>query len=76
METSLMYWAHGIEDTKSLGAVWDNYLFGSSNVQIQHNQQRYLHRFVREPEKGLYGRKNTEDWGLYNNNKNHKYKYH
>ena len=39
METLLVHWAHRIEDTDALDVVKDYYLFGSSNVQIQHNQQ-------------------------------------
>ena len=38
VDTSLMQWAHGIEDTNALDIVRDYYLFGSSNVQIHHSQ--------------------------------------
>ena len=35
---SLMHWAHRIEDSDTLDIIRDDYLFGSSNVQIQHIQ--------------------------------------
>ena len=38
METSLMHWAHRIEDTNALYIARDHYLFGSLNVQIQYSQ--------------------------------------
>ena len=41
-----MHWANRIYDIKTLDVVRDDYLFGSSNVQIQHrninNQEREL----------------------------------
>ena len=48
------HWVHGIEDTNALDVVRYYYLFGSSNVRIQHNQQRYSHGSLREP-LGLLG---------------------
>ena len=42
---------HGIEDTDALDVVRYYYLFGSSNVRIQHNQWRYLLGSLREPQK-------------------------
>ena len=35
----LVYWAQGIKDTDTLDAGRGDYLFGSSNVQIQQSQQ-------------------------------------
>ena len=37
VETSLMHWAHRIKDADTLDVVRDDYLFGSSDVQIQHS---------------------------------------
>ena len=32
-----MHWAHRIKDSDTLDVVRDDYLFGSSNVRIQHS---------------------------------------
>ena len=42
MKTSLMHWAHGIEDTNTLDVVGYDYLFGSLNVRIQYDQQIFM----------------------------------
>ena len=47
-ETSLVHGAHRIKDTEILDAVRDDYLFGSSNVQVQH-------RNISSQERGLCG---------------------
>ena len=38
LETSLVHWAHGIEDANALDVVAYYYLFGFLNVRIQYNQ--------------------------------------
>ena len=65
-----MHWDHRIKDTNTLDVVRDDYLFGSSNVQIQHSN-------INSQQRGLWkelGKRSLER-GLSNNNKNHKYKY-
>ena len=51
-----MHRAHGIKDNNALDVVRYYYLFGSSNVRIQHNQQRYLLGSLREPQRGTVGK--------------------
>ena len=60
---------HRIKDTNTLDVIRDDYLFGSSNVQIQH-------RNINSQEEGSVANKDgSSERGLCNNNKNHQYKY-
>ena len=47
VETSLMYWAHGMKDTDTLDIFRDDYLFSSSNIWIQHSN-------INSQERGLW----------------------
>ena len=53
VEASFVHWAHGIKDTNTLDVGRDDYLLGSSNMQIQH-------RNIYSKERGLCG----QDRGL------------
>ena len=48
VEPSFFHWDHGIKDTDTLDVARGDYLFGSSNVQIQH-------RNIKSQEKGFCG---------------------
>ena len=56
-KTSLMHWAHRIEDTNSSDVVRYGYLFKSMAVRIQYNQGKYSRGSLREPQKRLCGKK-------------------